>query len=150
MAPLPFSQPHSLIPSSSLVRTWVSIAKRCGRKKAEQRGCSCLCYLSLSSSLFVDWWHIDGNRSGHIVVSSCVCALSATCVLIRVTTILGSSANNNQSFIRHGSGACVTESMSVLTDPATYGLLNSELTRTGHEPTRQEFVFDRRTESDST
>ena len=28
----------------------------------------------------------------------------------------------------HGSGATVTESMSVLTDPATYGILNSDLT----------------------
>ena len=45
-----------------------------------------------------------------------------------MTTLIGSRANNCQSFIRHGSEACVTESMSVLTDPATYGLLNSELT----------------------
>ena len=30
-------------------------------------------------------------------------------------------------FIHHGSGASVTESMSVLTDPATCGILNSEL-----------------------
>ena len=41
---------------------------------------------------------------------------------------LAQEQNNCQSFIRHGSGARVTESMSVLTDPATYGLLNSELT----------------------
>ena len=57
----------------------------------------------------------------------CVCAFSdlrLTCA----TTLIGSRANNCQSFIRLGSGACVTESMSVLTDPATYGLLNSELT----------------------
>ena len=40
----------------------------------------------------------------------------------------GSSENNSQSITHHGSGACVTESMSVLTDPATYGILNSELT----------------------
>ena len=33
-----------------------------------------------------------------------------------------------QSFLRDGGGACVTESMSVLTDPATYGLLFRELT----------------------
>ena len=45
-----------------------------------------------------------------------------------VTIHFGSSENNSQSIIRHGSGACVTESMSVLTDPATYGKLNSELT----------------------
>ena len=44
------------------------------------------------------------------------------------TALIGSRANNCQSFIRHGSGACVTESMSALTDPATYGLFNSELT----------------------
>ena len=36
--------------------------------------------------------------------------------------------NNCQSFTCHGSGACVTESMSVMTDPATYGIINSELT----------------------
>ena len=36
--------------------------------------------------------------------------------------------NNKQSTIHHGSGACVTESMSVLADPATYCILNSELT----------------------
>ena len=41
---------------------------------------------------------------------------------------IGSRMNNCQSFVSHGSGACVTESMSVLTDPATYGLLNNELT----------------------
>ena len=39
----------------------------------------------------------------------------------------GSSENNSQSTTHHGSGACVTESMSVLADPATYGILNSEL-----------------------
>ena len=36
--------------------------------------------------------------------------------------------NNWQSFIHHGKGACVIESMSVLTDPATCGIFNSELT----------------------
>ena len=40
----------------------------------------------------------------------------------------GSSENNSQSTTHHGSGASITESMSVLTDPATYGILNSELT----------------------
>ena len=40
--------------------------------------------------------------------------------------------NNCQSFIRHGSGACVNESMSVLTDPAAYGILNSELKNCPH------------------
>ena len=40
----------------------------------------------------------------------------------------GLSENNSQSITHHGSGACVTESMSVLKDPATYGILNSELT----------------------
>ena len=40
----------------------------------------------------------------------------------------GSSENNSQSITHHGSEACVTESMSVLTDRATYGILNSELT----------------------
>ena len=40
--------------------------------------------------------------------------LSVTCELSRI--------------ISHGSGACVTGSMSVLTHPATYGILNSELT----------------------
>ena len=34
----------------------------------------------------------------------------------------------SQSITHHGSGACVTESMSVLTDPSTYGVLNSVLT----------------------
>ena len=33
-----------------------------------------------------------------------------------------------QSFIHQGCGAYVNESMSVLTDPATHGILNSELT----------------------
>ena len=37
--------------------------------------------------------------------------------------------NSCQSFIRHGGGACVTESMSVLTDPATHSLLNGDLTK---------------------
>ena len=58
---------------------------------------------------------------------SCVCAFSdlrLTCA----TTLIGSRANNCQNFIRPGSGACVTESMSVLMNLATYGLLNSELT----------------------
>ena len=36
--------------------------------------------------------------------------------------------NSCQSIVHRGGGVCVTESMSVLTDPATYGLLNSELT----------------------
>ena len=57
----------------------------------------------------------------------CVRAFSdsrSTCV----TTLIGSRANNCQSFIRHGGGACVTESMSVLTDPATCGIPSSELT----------------------
>ena len=45
-----------------------------------------------------------------------------------MTTSIGFSENNSQSITHHGSGACVTESMSVLTHPATYGILNSELT----------------------
>ena len=61
----------------------------------------------------------------HCGVQFCVRAFSGlTCA----TMFIGSRINNCQSFIRHGSGACVTESMSTLTDPATYGLLNSELT----------------------
>ena len=44
------------------------------------------------------------------------------------TIHIGSSDSSSQSITHHGSGACVTESMSVLTDPATYGKLNSELT----------------------
>ena len=39
----------------------------------------------------------------------------------------GSIENNIQSITHHGSGACVTASMSVLRDPATYELLSSEL-----------------------
>ena len=45
-----------------------------------------------------------------------------------MTILFGSSENNSQSITHHGGGACVTESMSVLTDPTTYGVLNSELT----------------------
>ena len=63
----------------------------------------------------------------HCGAQFCVRAFSdsrSTCV----TTLIGSRANNCQSFIRHGGGACVTESMSVLTDPATCGILSSELT----------------------
>ena len=56
--------------------------------------------------------------SGHIVLSSFVCALSG----LRLTCVTGL-----MSIIHHGRGACVTESMSVLTDPATYGILISEL-----------------------
>ena len=62
------------------------------------------------------------------MVLSFVCALSVDSRSTCVTPLIGSRANNCQSSIRHGSGACATESMSVLTDPATYGLLNSELT----------------------
>ena len=54
---------------------------------------------------------------GHIVVSSFVCALSDL-RFICVTAFLA----------HHGSGACVTESMSVLAGPATCGILNRELT----------------------
>ena len=61
--------------------------------------------------------------SGHIVVSSFVCAL-ADLRFICVTAFMAQE-NNCQSSTHHGSGACVTESMSVLTDPATYGILNS-------------------------
>ena len=63
----------------------------------------------------------------HCGAQFCVRAFSdsrSTCV----TTLIGSRANNCQSFIRHGGGACVTESMSVLTDPATCGIPSSELT----------------------
>ena len=35
--------------------------------------------------------------------------------------------NTCQSSTCHSGGACVTESVSVLPDPATYGILNSEL-----------------------
>ena len=45
-----------------------------------------------------------------------------------VTILCGSSENNSQRITHDGSGACVTEPMSVFTDPATYGILNSELT----------------------
>ena len=65
------------------------------------------------------------------VVPSCGSALSDS-RLTCVTTLMAQEQNCCQSFIRHGSGACVTESMSVLTDPATYGLLHSELTNCPH------------------
>ena len=61
------------------------------------------------------------------MVSSFVCALSEL-RLICVTASLAQVKTISQSIIHHGGGACVTESMSVLTDPATYGILNSELT----------------------
>ena len=66
----------------------------------------------------VDSQHIDGH-----------CGRLAYCgrVLKFCDCFHGSRMNNCQSFIRRGSGACVTECMSVLTDPATYGILNSEL-----------------------
>ena len=85
----------------------------------------------------VDWCHIDGHCSrlcefltpfrAHCGAQCCVRSFSdsrSTCV----TTLIGSRANKWQSFIRHGCGACVTESMPALTDLATYGFLNSELT----------------------
>ena len=54
-----------------------------------------------------------------------------------MTILFGSSENNSQSIDHHGGGACVTESMLVLTDPATYGILNSELTNC---PRRQQMM----------
>ena len=48
---------------------------------------------------------------------------------MRFICVTAFMAQENESpEFHHGSGACVTESMSVLTDPATYGTLNSELT----------------------
>ena len=38
------------------------------------------------------------------------------------------SRRNNKSINHHGSGTCATEFKSVLTDPGTCGILNSELT----------------------
>ena len=55
-----------------------------------------------------------------------MCAFSDLRLTVRPRSL--AQAMKCQSLIRHGSGACVTESLSVLTDPATYGLLNSELT----------------------
>ena len=43
-----------------------------------------------------------------------------------VTIHFGSSENNSQSITLLGSGACVTESMSVLTDPAKYGIQRAD------------------------
>ena len=66
----------------------------------------------------VDLWY----REGHPIRTHCR-------VIIEICDrFYGSSEHNCQSIIHHGSGACVTESMSVLTDPATCGTLNSELT----------------------
>ena len=62
--------------------------------------------------------------SWHIVVTSFCAFLSATCVQLVWTDSFGS----RKQLSRHGSGACLTESMSVLAGPTTYGILNSELT----------------------
>ena len=64
------------------------------------------------------------SLSGHIVVSSFVCALSD---LIHLCDRLHGS-RKRIARVSSNMVACVTESMSVLKDPATYGILNSELT----------------------
>ena len=66
----------------------------------------------------VDLWY----REGHPIRTHC------RVIIEFCDRFYCSSEHNGQSIIHHGSGACVTESMSVLTDPATCGILNSELT----------------------
>ena len=85
--------------------------------------------------LVADRWYRDGHcarllrlpdiPSRHIVVFNCVC--SRRLAIDLRDHFHGSSETIRVSSII-GGGACVTESMSVLMDPATYGILNSELT----------------------
>ena len=42
--------------------------------------------------------------------------------------LMAQAKSNMQSLTHHGGGACATASMSVLTDPAKYELLSSEMT----------------------
>ena len=91
------------------------------------------CWLVLSLSVLTgdtetgtvdDSCDLLSSLSGHIVVSSSVCALSDL-RFIYVTAFMAQDNESPEFFNHHGCGACVTESMSVLTDPATYGTLNS-------------------------
>ena len=65
--------------------------------------------------------------SGHIVRVPVLCVLAASCAIDLCDRFHGSSRKNVRV-------SCITESMSILTDPATCGILNNELTncpRTG-------------------
>ena len=91
--------------------------------------------LSFPSS-FVNWFHTDGHcgrltRLPDSFRAHCGDPASLSLSDLRfsfVTIHLGSSEDNSQCITHHNSEPWVTESMSVLADPATYGLLNSELT----------------------
>ena len=83
-----------------------------------------------------DRWHRDGHRAPCVLLTSFLDALWCPVLFVLPVSCdspvrplpLAQVKNNSQSITHHGSGACVTESMSVHTDPATYGILNSELT----------------------
>ena len=68
------------------------------------------------------------SLSGHFVVSNFVLCSQCPVIHLYDRFHLAQSENKSQSITHDGSGACMTESMSVLTDSATYGVLNSEWT----------------------